>query len=135
MIQAVPQQLLPDAAALQRRLADVLAAGGEGLVLHLADAPYVTGRAQVLYKFKPVQDDEAVVIGHLPGRGRLAGQVGALKLRHDDGREFALGSGLSDAMRRSPPPAGTRVTYAYRGLTPQGLPRFASLLRVREPGW
>jgi DNA-binding phage protein len=27
---------------------------------------------------------------------------------------------------------GAQVTYRYRGLTPQGLPRFATLLRVRE---
>lgn len=131
---AVPQQRLADAATLRRRLAEVVAAGGEGLVLHRADAPYVTGRADVLFKFKPHEDDEALVIGHLPGRGRLAGQVGALRVRHDDGREFSIGSGLDDAQRRQPPAVGTRITYRYRGLTPQGLPRFASLLRVREAG-
>lgn len=131
---AVPQQRLPDRAALQRRLVEVVAAGGEGLVLHRADAPYVTGRGAVLFKFKPVEDDEAVVIGHLPGQGRLAGVVGALRVRHADGRVFAIGSGLSDVQRRDPPLAGTLVTYRFRGLTPQGLPRFATLLRVREPG-
>lgn len=131
---AVPQQHLADTAALQRRLAEVVAAGGEGLVLHRADAAYVTGRADVLFKFKPHEDDEAVVIGHLPGRGRLVGQVGALRVRHDDGREFSIGSGLGDAQRRQPPAVGTRITFRYRGLTPQGLPRFASLLRVREAG-
>lgn len=131
---AVPQQRLPDRAALQRRLAEVVAAGGEGLVLHRADAPYVTGRVEVLFKLKPVEDDEAVVIGQSPGQGRLAGMVGALRVRHADGRVFAIGSGLSEAQRRSPPPVGTLVTYRFRGLTPQGLPRFATLLRVREPG-
>lgn len=131
---AVPQQRLPDAAALRRHLAEVVARGGEGLMLHRADAPYVTGRAEVLFKYKLQEDDEAVVIGHLPGRGRLAGQVGALRVRHDDGREFVIGSGLDDALRRQPPPAGTRITYRYRGHTPQGLPRFATLLRVREAG-
>jgi DNA ligase-1 len=45
---------------------------------------------------------------------------------------FALGSGLSDALRREPPPIGVWVTYRYRDRTPSGLPRFASFLRVRE---
>jgi DNA ligase-1 len=43
-----------------------------------------------------------------------------------------LGSGLSDAQRRDPPPVGAWVTYRYRERTPSGLPRFASFVRVRE---
>ena len=31
----------------------VLQAGGEGLMLHRADAPYLTGRSDVLLKLKP----------------------------------------------------------------------------------
>ncbi|HSI61116.1 MAG TPA: DNA ligase, partial [Ideonella sp.] len=131
---AVEQQRLADRAALQRRLDEVVRAGGEGLVLHRADAPYSTGRSDVLLKLKPVQDDEAVVIGHQPGKGKYAGQLGALTVRSTEGRVFQIGSGLSDAQRADPPPLGATVTYRYRGLTPQGLPRFASLLRLREPG-
>ena len=133
-LQAVPQQAVTDAAALQQRLAQVLAAGGEGLMLHRADAPYQTGRGEALFKLKPFEDDDAVVIGHRPGQGRLAGLVGALQVRHADGRQFLIGSGLSDAQRRAPPPLCSLVSYRFRGLTSQGLPRFATLLRVREPG-
>lgn len=131
---AVAQRRLADAGALRRWRDEVVAQGGEGLVLHRADAPYVTGRLPVLFKDKPVQDAEAVVIGHRPGRGRWQGQLGALQVRNDAGQVFLLGSGLSDTMRRDPPPLGTRVSYRWRGLTSHGLPRFATLLRVREPG-
>lgn len=82
-------------------------------------------------KLKPQQDEDAVVIGHLPGRGRHAGRLGALQLRRADGLVFQLGTGFSDAQRSSPPPLGSTVTYTYRGLTPGGAPRFASFLRVR----
>lgn len=133
-LQAVPQETLADAAALQRRLAHVVRDGGEGLMLHRADALYRVGRDEVLLKLKPRQDDEATVIGHLPGRGRLQGQLGALRAQHDDGRRFALGTGLRDAERRDPPPLGTRVTYTYQGLTAQGLPRFPCYLRRAVPG-
>ena len=56
-----------------------------------------------------------------------------LRRQHNaSGQRFALGSGLSDVMRRNPPPVGAWVTYRFRDRTPSGLPRFASFLRVRE---
>jgi DNA ligase-1 len=129
--QAVPQSAMASREALRQRLDDVVRAGGEGLMLHRADASYVTGRSRVLLKLKPVHDADAVVVGHVPGRGRHAGRLGALQLRRDDGITFQLGTGLSDAQRDAPPPLGSTVTYTYRGLTSQGVPRFASFLRVR----
>ncbi|MFZ2267601.1 MAG: DNA ligase [Azonexus sp.] len=128
---AVEQFPVADRDALKKRFAETLAAGGEGLMLHLAEAPYETGRSEVLLKMKPWLDAEAVVIAHLPGKGRNAGRLGALRLRLPDGREFSLGTGFSDEQRRDPPPLGAMVTYRYRDLTNTGLPRFASFLRVR----
>lgn len=130
-VQALPHERLPDAAALQQRLAQVLAQGGEGLMLHRADAPFVAGRGPWLLKLKPQDDSEAEVLAHLPGRGRLAGQVGALRVRTADGVVFDLGSGLSDAVRRTPPPVGRWVSFTHQGLTERGVPRFARYLRER----
>lgn len=129
---ALPQERLDSPEALQRRLAEVLAAGGEGLVLHHADAPWVSGRTPWLLKLKAQADAEAVVVGHLPGRGRHAHRLGALQVRDDAGRRFALGTGFSDAQREAPPPVGSTVTFSYRGRTAAGLPRFASFVRVRD---
>jgi DNA ligase-1 len=129
---AVAQLRLPDRVALLRQLGAVVAAGGEGLVLHRADALWQAGRSQALLKLKPLHDAEAQVIAHLPGRGKYAGQVGALRVRGEDGIEFQIGSGLSDADRLHPPAIGAQVSYIYRGKTPAGVPRFASFLRVRE---
>ena len=85
----------------------------------------------MLLKLKLWHDAEAVVIGHLPGKGRNAGLLGALRVRAADGREFALGTGFSDAQRREPPAVGATVTYRYRELTAKGQPRFARFWRVR----
>jgi DNA ligase-1 len=126
----VAQQRLADRQALAARLADVVQGGGEGLMLHRADAAWQPGRSDALLKLKPMHDAEAVVIGHVAGRGRHAGRLGALRVRGDDGSEFLLGTGFSDHQRDDPPAPGTVVTYRYRGRTAGGVPRFASFLRV-----
>jgi DNA ligase-1 len=131
-LMVVPQFRLADTAALKKRLGEIVRAGGEGLMLHRADAAYETGRSATLLKLTPWLDAEATVVGHLAGKGKHAGKVGALRMEMPDGRRFSLGSGLSDALRRDPPPLGTLVTYRYRELTPAGMPRFPSYLRVRD---
>jgi DNA ligase-1 len=128
----VAQREVSDARALQALLQDTVNQGGEGLMLHRADALWQAGRTDALFKFKPEQDEEGLVVGHQPGKGRLLGMTGALLVQMPSGQRFALGSGLSDAQRRNPPPVGAWVTYRYRERTPSGLPRFASFLRVRE---
>lgn len=129
---AVAQFNVADRAALKRKLDQVVRQGGEGLMLHLAAATYVTGRSDVLLKLKPLLDTEAKVVEHLPGKGKYRGQMGALRVEMPDGRQFNIGTGLSDAVRKNPPAVGTTITYTYRGLTNKGTPRFASFLRVRE---
>lgn len=129
---AVEQTPVADRDALQRRLAATVAQGGEGLMLHLASAIVSSGRSDDLLKLKPSLDTEATVIAHHQGRGKYAGQLGALEVQTPEGRRFMLGSGLSDALRRDPPPLGSVVTYRYHDLTRTGLPRFASFLRVHE---
>jgi len=127
--QAVPQLPAQGQAWLDKRLAEVLASGGEGLMLHRADAPQASGRGPWLYKHKPLHDAEAQVLAHLPGQGRFSGQLGALQVRTDAGILLAIGTGFSEADRRQPPEVGEHITFTHRGLTAGGVPRFASYLR------
>jgi DNA ligase 1 len=131
-LQAVEQFAVLSPAALQAILKTITSAGGEGLMLHLANAPVATGRSDVLLKLKTVQDAEAVVIGHVPGKGKYQGMLGALHVKTANGLRFKLGTGLSDANRQNPPAIGSTVTYTYRDVTPTGKPRFASFLRLDE---
>jgi DNA ligase-1 len=130
-LRAVEQLVLPDQAALQARLQVVIQAGGEGLMLHRADAPNLSGRSSVLLKLKPVHEDEAMVIGHTPGQGPLQGQMGALQVRNAEGRVFLIGTGFTAEQRQNPPAVGALIVYRCRGETVHGLPRFASFVRVR----
>ncbi|MGO3127234.1 MAG: DNA ligase [Luteimonas sp.] len=131
-LRMVEQTRLTSRTALDARLAQVVAAGGEGLMLHHANARYGVGRSNALLKLKPHDDAEARVLAHAPGTGKYTGMLGALVVEHHDGRQFRIGTGFTDAQRADPPPPGSWVTYRYNGLTSTGLPRFARFLRVRD---
>ncbi|WP_068803273.1 DNA ligase [Thauera phenolivorans] len=130
-LRAVPQFTVANRAELAATLAAVLAGGGEGLMLHRADARWRPGRSEALLKLTPSLDAEARVVGYVPGKGRYRGLVGALEVEAPDGRRFRIGSGLSEAERRAPPPLGSEVTYRYRELGSGGLPRFPVYMRQR----
>ena len=131
-LRMIAQTRVASRAALDARLAEVVAAGGEGLMLHHADARYGVGRSNALLKLKPHDDAEARVVAHAPGKGKYAGMLGALVVEHHDGRRFRIGTGFTDAQRADPPPPGSWVTYRYNGLTSTGLPRFARFMRIRD---
>ncbi len=134
---AVAQTRATTHTVLQTHMQRTVKAGGEGLMLHRGASLYTAARNDDLLKVKPFEDAEARVIGHQAGRGKYAGLLGALWVETVasgnaavPGLRFKIGTGLSDAQRRNPPPVGTLVTYRYRGLTDAGVPRFASLVRI-----
>jgi DNA ligase-1 len=128
----VEQRRVADREALIRAFDRVVSEGGEGLMLHRADALRVAGRTDAILKYVPWLDAEARVVAHIRGKGKYAHMLGALLVETPDGRRFRSGTGFTDAQRRTPPAPGTQVTYRYRELTRKGLPRFPSFLRVRE---
>lgn len=131
-LQVIEQFTVADNAELMQRLDSVTRAGGEGLMLHAKTAEYRSGRSDDLLKLKKHQENEAVVIGYRPGKGKFSGMVGSLKVRMDDGKEFYIGSGLSNQERETPPPIGSRINFKHQGYTQRGIPRFAVYLRMRD---
>nr|WP_231972981.1 DNA ligase [Variovorax sp. HW608] len=131
-IVAVPQQRATTAEDLDALLEKTMKMGGEGLMLHRGASLYRAGRSGDLLKVKAYDEAEARVVGHVGGRGKHGGRLGALLVEMPGGKRFKLGTGLTDAERENPPATGTWVTYRYDGLTPSGLPRFARFLRMRE---
>ncbi|MES1978259.1 MAG: DNA ligase [Pseudomonadota bacterium] len=136
---AVVQYRVANHAALQAQLKKTVKLGGEGLMLHRGDSLYKGLRNDDLLKVKTHEDAEARVVGHVAGKGKNAGRLGALlvEMPAEGGKpaqRFRLGTGFSDAQRQNPPPVGALVTYRYRGLNDSGIPRFASFMRIREDG-
>lgn len=131
-LEAIKQLRVGNEQALMKMFDDVVAGGGEGLMLHHQDALYHAGRSDQLLKLKPYQDAEAVVTGYREGKGQFAGKMGAVKVRTEDNVEFYIGSGFSHRERENPPPLGARITFRHQGYTDKGIPRFAVFLRIRE---
>jgi len=136
---------------------DVLKRGGEGGVLRNPDSRYVTQRSHHCLKLKPFSDAEGVVVGYTTGRetnrgSRLRGKMGALMVEFS-GKRFKV-SGFTDSERKLPPkaavwahrhpdaelapaysslafPRGTVVTFKYRELSDDGIPKEARYWRKR----
>ncbi len=131
-LQHVTQVKLNNHSELESMLDRVIKQGGEGLMLHLGTSHYRAARSDDLLKLKRHQDAEARVVAHQIGKGKYAGEVGALIVETEAGLRFKLGSGLSDEQRRKPPALGCWVSYRYNGLNEKtGLPRFARFMRIR----
>lgn len=131
-IQLVKQDKVSTINELRKKLAKIIAKGGEGLMLHKGTSLYQAKRTNDLLKFKRYQDAEATVIAHLPGKGKFKGMMGAILVETKNGVRFKIGSGFSQKERISPPEPGSTITFRYRGKTNKGIPRFASFLRTRD---
>ena len=104
---------------LDNLLDEIVAKGGEGLMIRDMDATYEQKRTTALLKYKGVQTMDMEVIGIEEGTGKYTGMVGSLHCRcyrDDTCFECWVGSGLSDHDRASWKPEdiiGRIVEVAY----------------------
>ena len=146
-------------AAVEMHLDAALAQGGEGVVMRDPNAEWLPKRHAGILKFKPFEDAEGRVIGFTSGRetlkgSRLQGMIGALIVDYN-GKRLEL-SGLTDAERKfqtgemsvyaAEHPGvdmpehfqgqvfrkGQNVTFIYRELTDDKVPKEARYFRPRE---
>ena len=131
-LKMVKQWKVKTHAELMTQLKDITDARAEGLMLHRGASFYKGKRSGDLLKVKPYEDAEAIVIKHIPGKGKYVGALGALVVEMPNGLQFKIGTGFSDDERHNPPSIGETITYQHRGKTKNGIPRFASFLRIRH---
>lgn len=99
---------------LQKMLKQVLMKGGEGIMLRQPKSLYEQIRSHTLLKVKFFHDEEAKVVKHENGSGRLQNLMGKLHCVLPNGVEFKVGTGFSDAQRRKPPKIGSVITFKYQ---------------------
>lgn len=123
---------------MKQMFENVVAKGGEGVMLRRANSKYVQKRSSDLLKVKPTDDAEAIITGMIEGKGKDAGTMGALQvvLKGDTSKAFKIGTGFSAENRRTmwatkDKLIGTMVTFGYKGLTAKGIPRHPAFMRIR----
>lgn len=137
---------------------EIIQQGGEGLVLRDPQAVWTPKRVNAVLKVKGELDAEATLIGYTSGRetekgSKLMGMIGALVLDFngkrlelagltDDERAFGDKASVTFAMEHPgcEMPGGTvarcfsvgdQITFTYRELTDDGIPKEARYLRKR----
>lgn len=124
-IEFVPQIKVGD---LESYMNEVLALGGEGLMLRNPNSIWQPHRSHHLLKYKPTLVGEGKIIGFTDGKGKLEGLVGALVIEWSGGSFFL--SGMTDAERiKDRFSIGEIVKFSYRELTDGGTPKEARFLR------
>lgn len=134
LVEQTPMDSL-DMEYAKRVMREVVARGGEGVVVRSATGLYLPGqRSKEVLKLKPVDADEVEVIGYhmtVKAAQTQAGQA-------DDGYVSSLVCKLLDGTGKTfrvtyksfaAPPIGSRVRIQYQSVTSTGLPRFPVLLR------
>ncbi len=145
-------------AEVETFLLEVLELGGEGVVIRDPGAHWTPKRVNALLKYKPFEDAEATITGFTSGRktdkgSKLLGKIGAL-ITDFEGKRLEL-SGLTDVEReflteemcilasdlpgRDMPDwfqgryfkVGQQVTFKYRELSDDGIPKEARYWRKR----
>lgn len=127
--EVVKQQFCTGLEHLWEKLDEVEIKGGEGLMLRQRESLYEHKRSNTLLKVKTFHDAEAVVVGHIGGKGKHSNRLGAIECVSESGVAFRVGSGFTDAERESPPKVGSKITYKFQELTKDGVPRFPTYVR------
>ena len=100
----------------------------EGIMLRNPNSVWVPVRSRNSLKMKKERVAEGVVVGVTAGKGKYEGMVGALIVRWQ-GITFQL-SGMTDAERRKDDWIGSQVTFKYREVTNDGLPKEARFVAI-----
>ena len=130
---------LPQILELLRHYCDE---GYEGIIVRHPMARYERKRSTGIMKLKPRKSDVYEIVGYKEEfalDGTPKGRLGALICVGDDGTEFAVGSGFSDAQRQSywdnlDLLVGSYCRVLYQHITPgRGVPRFPIFSAIVEP--
>jgi DNA ligase-1 len=115
----------------------VTSINGEGLMLRKPFSLYDAKRSNSLLKVKMFLDDDAIIIAHIPGQGRLLNALGSFLVHwvHDSSVVFNVGTGLDDSIRFSDYSSlfsiGSVISVKYFELFPSGVPRFPIFIGKR----
>ena len=126
-----------DVSMIEKLLEEQTSKGEEGIMINIADAPYVFNRTCNLLKVKKFKDADLPIIGFEEGKGRNANKLGALIVDYK-GNKVKVGTGFTDELREmfwkdKERWLGKTITVKYFEETPGGKSlRFPVYVDYRE---
>ncbi len=114
--------------------------GQDGWVLRSPTGMYKQGRStmtgQEMMKIKPIEDDEAEIIGFVEMKNHPE-ELGAFHIKHRNGVEFYIGTGLSRQDRKTywtmqKDLLGHYASYSYQSIGRKGRPRHPVFMHLRH---
>lgn len=134
-VRLVEQDIVQSLSHIDRKMAEVLDAGGEGLMLRDPNSYYTYERVKTLLKIKAENQIEVKVVGWFYGDGKYLNMMGALEVEWE-GKTFKV-SGFTDRERRVEKPGvpfsrgegpcvfqiGQPINIKYRELSDDGVPK------------
>ena len=127
-LKIIPQIKIKDTNHLNAFLENLVSKKAEGVIIKNYTKSYFSGRSSDILKYKKFYDAEGKVIGISYNKDK---SFKSLKIDFN-GKIFNLGGGFSDKQKLNPPQIGQTVTFKYYSLSKNGIPKFASFIRVRE---
>ena len=115
---------------------EILASGGEGLIIKPLDGTYENKRSYNWLKIKDCQSVDLQIVGFEPGTGKLEGRLGAFIVDFN-GVEVNVGSGLTDELRVELEKCeglykGRLIEVQYHEITPDKSLRHPRFIRFRD---
>lgn len=132
-VQLAPVRVMKTVAEIKDWAAEIMAQGGEGLIVKPLEGLYEKKRSYNWLKIKAKESIDAVVIDTEEGTGKNEGKIGALVIEVGDVR-VNVGTGLSDELRALPPEQviGRMIEVSYHEKTPDGSLRHPAFERFRD---
>ena len=117
-----------DHETLMKHVSNIVALGGEGVMLHKSNSIYRAGRSRDIRKMKLPDYGWARVLKPFDGKGKFTGMIGGYHVtghRPDSIKkiEFKIGSGLTDWQRQNEIGTAGLVPFRYWGVYKSGIPR------------
>ena len=145
-LQFAKQTIIKDMNHFDELYNNIIENGGEGIMIKHPESEYENKRSDMLLKYKPSFDEEAIVIDYKEGKGKYKGLLGGFVCRplinmnnyhiidNNENHEFTI-SGMDDEVRKDyelTHPIGTIISLEHSGKTKLGKPRFARYIRKRD---
>lgn len=136
VIVRVPTYIAEDEDELDEQYGYMMDDGFEGQMIRL-NRPYEFKRSETLLKRKEFQDDEYIIAEICEGNGNKSGMAGYAWMVREDGVKFRTNikgnhDFLRDLLVNADKYKGAYGTIKYFNLTPDGIPRFPYLVKLRE---